>query len=102
MQPLLRWRSLLGSLGLDAGDFLLGDGLDDVDSNGLLHVTDGKLAERGESEKASKRTMPALPDLMNLGAASVVLPAHKTFQLCLLSYYHQFPHLYDDRPSRGF
>ena len=47
MPPLLRWRSLLGSLGLDAGDFLLGDGLDDVDSNGLLHVTDGKLAERG-------------------------------------------------------
>ena len=53
MPPLLRWRSLLldcllGSLGLDAGDFLLGDGLDDVDSNGLPHVTDGELTERGE------------------------------------------------------
>ena len=43
-------------------------------------------SERGKSEKASthiglegsKRTMPASPDFMNLGAASVVLPAHTT------------------------
>ena len=38
---------LLGSLGdFASGDCLLGDGLDDADCHGLLHVADGEAAER--------------------------------------------------------
>jgi hypothetical protein len=39
--------SLSGSLGDLASLVLLGDGLDDTDSNGLTHVTDGETTKRG-------------------------------------------------------